>query len=147
MSDFPVTIYHNLECGTSRNALAMIEAAGYRPDVVEYLKTGWSRPLLEELLAAMQARPRDVLREKGTPAAALGLLENAATDDAILSAMLKHPILVNRPIVATPKGTKLCRPSEVVLTLLERTPENFTKEDGQVVRAGDRHGALERDRS
>lgn len=134
MSDFPVTIYHNPDCGTSRNALAMIEAAEYRPTVIEYLKTGWTRLQLDGLLAAMQARPRDILREKGTPAAELGLLDPAVSDAAILDAMIEHPILVNRPIVVTPKGTKLCRPSEVVLSLLDRVPETFTKEDGEVVR-------------
>jgi len=133
MSDFPITIYHNPDCGTSRNALAMIEAAGYRPNVVEYRLTGWTRPQLEDLLAAMGARPRDLLREKGTPAAELGLLEPAVDDEAILQAMVEHPILVNRPIVVTPKGVKLCRPSEVVLTLLDRQPPTFTKEDGEVV--------------
>jgi arsenate reductase len=131
--DFPVIIYHNPDCGTSRNTLAMIQAAGYAPEVVEYLKTGWTRPQLEELLAAMNAKPRGLLREKGTPAAALGLLDPAATDDQILSAMVAHPILVNRPIVRTPKGVKLTRPSEVVLELLERRPPSFTKEDGEVV--------------
>jgi len=131
---FPVTIYHNPDCGTSRNAVAMVEAAGYAPTIVEYLKTGWTRPQLAGLLAAMDAKPRDVLREKGTPAADLGLLDPAVADDAIVAAMLAHPILVNRPIVVTPKGTKLCRPSEVVLTLLERLPDQFTKEDGEVVR-------------
>ena len=131
---FPVTIYHNPDCGTSRNAVAMVEAAGYAPTIVEYLKTGWTRPQLAGLLAAMNAKPRDVLREKGTPAADLGLLDPAVADDAIVAAMLAHPILVNRPIVVTPKGTKLCRPSEVVLTLLERLPDQFTKEDGEVVR-------------
>jgi arsenate reductase len=134
MSEVPITIYHNPDCGTSRNALAMIEAAGYRPTVVEYLKTGWTRPQLEALLAAMSARPRDIMREKGTPAAELGLLDPAISDAAILDAMIEHPILVNRPIVATPKSTKLCRPSEVVLSLLDRMPEQFTKEDGEVVR-------------
>jgi arsenate reductase len=134
MSDFPVTIYHNPDCGTSRNALAMIEAAGYRPTVVEYLKAGWTLAQLEALLVAMGARPRDLLREKGTPAAELGLLDANATDAAILGAMVEHPILVNRPVVVTPKGTKLCRPSEVVLTLLENLPPDFTKEDGEVVR-------------
>lgn len=133
MSDFPITIYHNPDCGTSRNTLAMIRAAGHAPEVIEYLKAGWTRPLLERLLAAMQARPRDVLREKGTPAAELGLLDPATTDDRILEAMIAHPILVNRPIVVTPKGTKLCRPSEAVLDLLDRRPERFTKEDGEVV--------------
>jgi len=133
MSEFPITIYHNPDCGTSRNALAMIEAGGYRPSVVEYRLMGWTRPQLEDLLAAMGARPRDLLREKGTPAAALGLLEPAVDDEAILQAMVDHPILVNRPIVVTPTGVKLCRPSEVVLTLLDRQPPTFTKEDGEVV--------------
>lgn len=133
MTDFPITVFHNPACGTSRNTLAMIRAAGYEPTVVEYLETGWTRPQLEELLAAMQARPRDLLREKGTPAAELGLLDPSATDDQILDAMVKHPILVNRPIVVTPKGTRLSRPSEAVLDLLERKPISFEKEDGEVV--------------
>lgn len=134
MSDtFPITIYHNPDCGTSRNTLAIIEAAGYQPTVVEYLKTGWTRPKLEALFTAMKARPRDVLREKGTPAAELGLLDPSVSDDRILDAMVANPILVNRPIVVTPKGTKLSRPSEVVLDLLERKPASFTKEDGEVV--------------
>jgi arsenate reductase len=135
MSDaFPVTIYHNPECGTSRNALAMIEAAGYAPVVVEYRKVGWTRPLLEKLFAAIGAPPRDLLREKGTPAAELGLLAEGVPDESIVEAMLAHPILVNRPIVVTPKGTKLCRPSENVLSLLERRPDHFIKEDGEIVR-------------
>ena len=133
MSDFPITIYHNPDCGTSRNALAMIEAAGYRPEVIEYLKTGWTRPLLDQLLAALGTSPRALLREKGTPAAELGLLGQDVPDDAILDAMIAHPILVNRPIVVTPKGAKLCRPSEEVLDLLDRRPASFTKEDGEVV--------------
>lgn len=131
--NFPITIYHNPDCGTSRNSLAMIEAAGYTPAVVDYRAVGWTRPLLEELLAAMGARPRDLLREKGTPAADLGLLEPSASDDAIIDAMVKHPILVNRPVVVTPKGTKLCRPSELVLDLLDRNPDAFVKE-GEIVR-------------
>ncbi|MBC9034033.1 arsenate reductase (glutaredoxin) [Sphingomonas sp. JC676] len=131
---FPVTIYHNPDCGTSRNALAMIEAAGYTPTVVEYLQMGWTRPQLEGLLAAMGATARDLLREKGTPAAELGLLDASVPDDAILEAMVEHPILVNRPIVVTPKGTKLCRPSEVVLDLFDRRPAEFAKEDGEIVR-------------
>jgi arsenate reductase len=131
---FPITIYHNPDCGTSRNALAMIEAAGYAPTVVEYRNVGWTRPLLDELFAAMGATPRDVMREKGTPAADLGLLESSASDEAIIEAMVTHPILANRPIVVTPKGTKLCRPSEVVLSLLDRHPDDFTKEDGEIVR-------------
>jgi arsenate reductase (glutaredoxin) len=135
MSDaFPVTIYHNPACGTSRNALAMIEAAGYLPQIVPYIEAGWTRPLLERLLLDMGASPRDVLREKGTPAAELGLLQQATSNDEILAAMVEHPVLVNRPIVVTPEGTKLCRPSEVVLTLLERLPDQFTKEDGEIVR-------------
>ena len=133
---FPVTIYHNPACGTSRNALAMIRAAGYEPTVVEYLKTGWTRAQLEGLLAAMPAKVRDLLREKETPAAELGLLDGAISDDRILDAMVEHPILVNRPIVVTPKGTALARPSERVLDLLEQAPGNFTKEDGEVVRTG-----------
>jgi arsenate reductase len=131
--DFPITIYHNPACGTSRNTLAIIEAAGYQPTVVEYLETGWTRPKLEALFAAMDAKPRDLLREKGTPAAELGLLDPAVGDDQILDAMVANPILVNRPIVVTPKGTKLSRPSEVVLDLLGRKPASFTKEDGEVV--------------
>ena len=130
----PITIYHNPDCGTSRNALGMIEAAGYAPEVVEYRKVGWTRVQLEKLLAEMGATPRDLLRERGTPATELGLLDAAATDENILAAMVEHPILVNRPIVVTPKGTKLCRPSEIVLELLDRGPEQFTKEDGEVVR-------------
>jgi arsenate reductase len=131
---FPVTIYHNPDCGTSRNALAMIEAAGYRPEVVEYRKVGWTRPLLERILADMGATPREVMREKGTPAAELGLLDGSVGDSALIDAMLSYPVLVNRPIVATPRGTRLCRPSEAVLELLDRTPEQFTKEDGEAVR-------------
>lgn len=132
--DFPITIYHNPACGTSRNTLAIIEAAGYRPIVVEYLKTCWTRPKLEALFAAMDAKPRDVLREKGTPAAELGLLDPNVSDGRILDAMVANPILVNRPIVVTPKGTKLSRPSEMVLDLLDKMPSSFTKEDGEVVR-------------
>lgn len=132
--DFPITIFHNPACGTSRNALAMIRAAGYDPTVVEYLQVGWTRPQLEDLLARMNARPRDILREKGTPAAELGLLDPAVGDDQILDAMVAHPLLVNRPIVVTPKCVKLSRLSETVLDLLEKQPEAFTKEDGEVVR-------------
>ncbi len=133
MSDFPITIYHNPDCGTSRNTLGIILAAGYDPTVIEYLHTGWSRSQLEGILAATNLRPRDLLREKGTPAVSLGLLEATATDAEILDAMVAHPILVNRPIVITPLGAKLSRPSEAVLSLLEREPANFTKEDGRAV--------------
>ena len=135
MSDafFPIVVHHNPGCGTSRNTVAMIEAAGYAPTVVEYLQTGWTKPQLEALFAAMGARPRDVLRAKGTPAVELGLLTDGVSDDTLLEAMVAHPILVNRPIVATPKGVKLCRPSEAVLDLLDQKPTSFTKEDGEVV--------------
>ncbi len=131
--DFPITIYHNPDCGTSRNTLAMIEAAGYAPNVIEYRKTGWTLQQLRELLAVLAATPRDILREKGTPAAERGLLDRSISDQELLEAMVECPILVNRPIVGTPKGTKLCRPSEVVLELLDRMPSDFTKEDGTVV--------------
>ena len=130
---FPITIFHNPACGTSRNALAMIEAAGYAPTVVEYLKAGWTRDQLQDLTAAMGVTARDLLREKGTSAGELGLLDPAVSDAQILEAMIEHPILVNRPIVVTPKGVKLARPSEEVLTLLDRQPASFTKEDGDVV--------------
>ncbi|MBB3893306.1 arsenate reductase [Phenylobacterium haematophilum] len=133
-SEFPIAIFHNPACGTSRNALAMIQAAGYEPAVVEYLEAGWTREQLVHLLSEMHAAPRDILREKGTPAAELGLLDPDVSDDALLAAMVEHPILVNRPIVVTPKGVRLCRPSEAVLDLLDRAPETFTKEDGEVVR-------------
>ena len=135
MSDafFPIVVHHNPGCGTSRNTVAMIEAAGYAPTVVEYLQTGWTKPQLQALFAAMGIWPRDVLRERGTPAAELGLLADGVSDEALLDAMVAHPILVNRPIVATPRGVKLCRPSEVVLDLLDKKPASFTKEDGEVV--------------
>jgi arsenate reductase len=134
MTAFPVTVFHNPNCGTSRNVVAMVRAAGYEPEIVEYLKTGWSIPQLKALLADIKAAPRDILRVRGTPAAELGLDKPGVSDEAILAAMAEHPILVERPIVVTPKGTALARPSEKVLPLLERAPESFTKEDGQVVR-------------
>lgn len=135
MSDFfPVVIHHNPECGTSRNVLSIIEAAGYKPEVIAYLETGWTRPQLLALFAAAGLTPRQALRESKSPAKELGLLEPGVTDAAILEAMLKHPVLVNRPIVATPRGVKLCRPSEVVLDLLERWPPGpLAKEDGSLV--------------
>ena len=136
-ADFPVTIFHNPGCGTSRNVVAMVREAGLEPTVVEYLKAGWSREQLLDLLARAGATPRDWLRDKGTPAEELGLLDTDATDDAILEAMAAHPILVNRPIVVTPKGVGLCRPSERVFDLLDAAPESFTKEDGEVVRLRD----------
>jgi arsenate reductase len=131
---FPVTIYHNSDCGTSRNTLAMIEAAGYQPTIVDYRTVGWTRLQLEGLFAAMGVKPRDVMRKKGTPAAELGLMDPGVPNESIIEAMVEHPILVDRPIVMTPKGTKLCRPSEIVLELLERRPAEFTKEDGEIVR-------------
>ena len=134
MSDFPVTVFHNPACGTSRNVVAAVKEAGYEPKVVEYLKTGWTKEQLKDLLAQMHASPRDILRTKGTPAEELGLTDPAATDEAILDAMVAHPILVNRPIVVTPKGAALARPSEAVFDLLDRKPETFTKEDGQPVK-------------
>jgi len=132
-SDFPITIFHNPACGTSRNVVAMAKAAGYEPQVVEYLKAGWTKDQLMQLATAAGVPLREFLRDRGTPAAELGLLEPTATDDAILEAMVAHPILVNRPIMVTPKGTALCRPSERALDLLENQPEGFTKEDGQKV--------------
>jgi arsenate reductase (glutaredoxin) len=132
-SDFSITIFHNPACGTSRNVVAMARAAGYEPQVIEYLKAGWTKDQLKQLATAAGVPLREFLRDRGTPAAELGLLEPTATDDAILEAMVAHPILVNRPIMVTPKGTALCRPSERVLDLLENQPEGFTKEDGQKV--------------
>ena len=132
MTDFPVTVFHNPACGTSRNVLGMVEAAGYRPEVVEYLKTGWDAGQLRSLFERAGLTPREALRAKEPLASELGLLE--AGEEAILSAMAEHPVLVNRPIVSTPKGAALCRPSERVLELLDRTPETFVKEDGEVVR-------------
>jgi arsenate reductase (glutaredoxin) len=113
-----ITLYHNPACGTSRTVLALIEATGQPVTVVDYLKTGWTQDQLRGLLAAMKAKPRDILRESGTPAAELGLLREDISDEALLAAMVANPILVNRPIVITSKGTKLCRPSETVAALL-----------------------------
>ena len=129
-----VVIHHNPDCGTSRNVLAIIEAAGYRPTVIEYLRNGWTRPQLEGLFAAAGLTPRSALRTSKSPAAELGLLDPAVGDDALLEAMIAHPVLVNRPIVCTAKGVKLCRPSEAVLDLLDRLPPGpFLKEDGQLL--------------
>ena len=128
-----ITIYHNPDCGTSRNTLAMIRASGEEPVVIEYVKTPPSRGRLIELIAAMDMRPRDLLREKGTPYANLGLDDAGLSDDALIDAMMAHPILINRPIVETPRGTRLCRPSELVLDLLENPVARFVKEDGEIV--------------
>ena len=128
-----VTIYHNPSCGTSRNTLAMIRQSGEEPEVIEYLKTPPSRVRLVELIAAIGTSPRALLREKGTPYAELRLSDPKWSDDELIDAMLAHPILINRPIVATPRGVRLCRPSERVLDLLENPAGSFTKEDGEVV--------------
>ncbi|GAA0743520.1 arsenate reductase (glutaredoxin) [Sphingomonas sp. ABOLD] len=129
-----IIIYHNPECGTSRNALAMIRNAGIEPHVVEYLKTPPSRAMLVDLIARAGMRPRDLLREKGTPYAELGLGDPSLSDDALLDAMMAHPILINRPLVASPLGVKLCRPSEAVLDLLPAAQRGaFAKEDGEQV--------------
>ena len=127
-------IYHNPACGTSRNTLAMIRSAGIEPHVIEYLKTPPSRALLQQLIARMGLTVRALLREKGTPYTELGLGDAALTDDQLLDAMMAHPILINRPIVVTPKGVKLCRPSELVLDLLPAQQGEFVKEDGERVR-------------
>ncbi|ADV11868.1 arsenate reductase (glutaredoxin) [Mesorhizobium ciceri] len=129
-----ITIYHNPDCGTSRNTLAMIRQSGEEPEVIEYLKTPPSRERLVELIAAMGITPRDLLREKGTPYAELGLADPKWSDQQILDFMLAHPILINRPIVVSPLGVVLARPSEKVLDILPN-PEigAFTKEDGEVV--------------
>lgn len=127
-------IYHNPNCGTSRNTLAMIRNAGIEPHVIEYLKTPPSRALLQQLVARMGISSRDLLREKATPYAELGLADQTLTDDQLLEAMMAHPILINRPIVVTPLGVKLCRPSELVLDLLPPRRGEFVKEDGERVR-------------
>ena len=113
-----VVIHHNPNCGTSRNTLEMIRQSGIEPTIHDYVKTGWTRPQLEGLLARMGKRPRDILRVRGTPAEELGLTRAGASDDEILVAMTAHPILVERPIVETPKGVRLCRPAEAVRDLL-----------------------------
>jgi len=128
-----VTIYHNPACGTSRNTLAMIRQSGEEPVIIEYLKNPPSRARLVELSRAMGIPVRGLLREKGTPYAELGLADPKWSDDQLLDFMLDHPILINRPIVVTPKGVKLCRPSEAVLDLLDHPVACFVKEDGEVV--------------
>ncbi|QSR19933.1 arsenate reductase (glutaredoxin) [Novosphingobium sp. KA1] len=129
-----IVIYHNPDCGTSRNTLAMIRGAGIEPHVVEYLKTPPSRELLVQLIARAGITPRALLREKGTPFAQLGLGDESLADDALIDAMMEHPILINRPLVVAPLGVKLCRPSEMVLDLLPAGAlPAFVKEDGEVV--------------
>ena len=131
-------IYHNPDCGTSRNTLAMIRNAGVEPHVIEYLKTPPSREMLTRLIARMGISVRELLREKGTPYAELGLGDPALSDAQLLDAMMAHPILINRPIVVSPKGVRLCRPSEEVLDLLPPQRGEFVKEDGE--RVIDEHG-------
>lgn len=129
-----IVIYHNPDCGTSRNVLAMIEAAGYAPTIIAYLQTGWTRGQLLGLFAAAGLTPRSALRISKTNAADLGLTAADVPDAVILSAMLNHPALVNRPIVCTAKGVRLCRPSELVLDLLDRMPPGpVRKEDGTLI--------------
>jgi arsenate reductase (glutaredoxin) len=131
-----VTIYHNPDCGTSRNTLAMIRQSGAEPEIIEYLKNPPARERLVELIAAMQIPVRALLREKGTPFKELGLADPKWTDDELIDFMLANPILINRPIVVTPEGVKLCRPSEVVLDILpNRHIGRFEKEDGEVIDA------------
>lgn len=131
-----IVIYHSPLCGTSRNALAMIRNAGIEPHIVEYLKSPPSRALLVELIERAGITPRALLREKGTPYAELGLGDETLTDEAMVDAMMEHPILINRPLVVSPLGVKLCRPSEKVLDLLPAEQRStFVKEDGEVVEA------------
>ncbi|MEG9527014.1 MAG: arsenate reductase (glutaredoxin), partial [Hyphomicrobiales bacterium] len=135
---FDVVIYHNPDCGTSRNTLAMIRNAGIEPHVIEYLKTPPNRSLIKRMLARAGITVRDALREKGTPFAELGLGDPSLTDDQLLDAIEAHPILLNRPLVVSPKGVRLCRPSEAVLDLLPGQQGEFVKEDGE--RVVDEHG-------
>lgn len=129
-----ITIYHNPACGTSRNVLAMIRNAGEEPRIIEYLKTPPSRDELVELIRRMGISPRELLRRKGTPYDELGLDDPALTDDALIDAMIAHPILINRPMVVAPLGVKLCRPSETVLDILPNPQQGaFAKEDGEAV--------------
>ena len=128
-----VIIYHNPDCGTSRNTLCLIRNAGIEPHVIEYLKTPPSRLLLRQLIERMSVPVREVVREKGTPYRELGLDDPSLSDDQLLDAMMAHPILINRPIVVTPKGVRLCRPSEAVLDLLPPQLGEFRKEDGQII--------------
>ena len=133
-----VIVYHNPDCGTSRNTLGLIRNAGVEPHIIEYLKTPPSRALLAQLIERASLTARSILREKGTPYADLGLGDPELSDDALLDAMMAHPILINRPLVVTPQGVKLCRPSEAVLDLLPPQRGEFVKEDGE--RIIDEHG-------
>lgn len=129
-----IVIHHNPDCGTSRNVLEMIKQSGETPVVIEYIKEGWTRPQLQALFAAADLTARQALRTSKSPAEELGLLDESVSDEALLDAMLEHPVLVNRPIVCSPKGVKLCRPSEEVLPLLANELSEFTKEDGERVK-------------
>ncbi|MFC5386572.1 arsenate reductase (glutaredoxin) [Aquamicrobium segne] len=133
-----IIIYHNPDCGTSRNTLGLIRNAGVEPHIIEYLKCPPTRARLADLISRMGITPRDLLREKGTPYAELGLDDPSLGDDALIDAMMDHPILINRPIVLTPAGVRLCRPSEAVLDLLPPQRGEFIKEDGE--RVVDQHG-------
>ncbi|KAB2691640.1 MULTISPECIES: arsenate reductase (glutaredoxin) [Brucella] len=133
-----VTIFHNPKCGTSRNTLAIIRASGEEPVIIEYVQNPPTRERLTGLLAAMNVKPRELLREKGTPYVELNLSDPKWSDDALIDFMMAHPILINRPIVETPLGTRLCRPSELVLPLLENPVASFTKEDGEQITYPDR---------
>tara|TARA_Y100001947_G_scaffold152508_1_gene154192 strand:+ start:571 stop:999 length:429 start_codon:yes stop_codon:yes gene_type:complete len=129
-----IVVYHNPDCGTSRNTLAMIRNAGIEPHVVDYVKTPPSRAMLESLMERAGLSPREVLREKGTPFAELGLGDESLSDTALVDAMMEHPILINRPLVVSPLGVRLCRPSEAVLDILPSPQQGaFTKEDGEQV--------------
>ncbi|GAB2707891.1 arsenate reductase (glutaredoxin) [Aliiglaciecola aliphaticivorans] len=129
-----IVIHHNPECGTSRNVLAIIEDAGYQPKVINYLTEGWTKSQLLGLFAAANLTPREALRTTKSPASELGLLDGNVSDETILENMLQYPVLVNRPIVCSPKGVKLCRPSEAVLDLLDNWPAGpYFKEDGQQI--------------
>lgn len=129
-----IVIHHNPDCGTSRNVLEIIRKSGTEPVVIDYLTTGWTRPQLLALFAAADLTPRQALRTSKSPAAELGLLDETISDEALLDAMIAHPVLVNRPIVASPKGVRLCRPSETVLPLLDRLPPGpLYKGDGQMI--------------
>ena len=129
-----IVIHHNPDCGTSRNVLALIRASGIEPVIVDYLAEGWTRPQLLALFAAAGVTPRQALRTTKSPAADLGLLDEGVTDAALIEAMIAHPVLVNRPIVASPKGVRLCRPSELVLDLLDGWPAGpFYKENGEMI--------------
>jgi len=131
---FTIVIHHNPDCGTSRNVLEIIRASGAEPVVIDYLTTGWTKSQLLALFAAASLTPRTALRTTKSPAAELGLLDTSVSDDVLLDAMIEHPVLVNRPLVASPKGVRLCRPSETVLDLLDRLPPGpLHKEDGSLI--------------